>query len=446
MKPILVLISVVAAVPLPTKPQLNYQLGEIVALTHFNMATFFRDGDPACNATNWDQSRHPASFAPSNLNISNWIESYQALGVSSAILTAKHGCGFFLWPTSVTFPDGRNYGYHVGGPGGIGVDVVKEFTEKMKAAGLPYSFYFSFKDNFYLNALNDVVTNRSLLPGQVNLTQPQFEDVHLAAVKELWSSYGPLTEIWFDGGINPRIAPRITALLSQYQPQAVGMGAGIENWPHDVSWVGTESGLPAYPIWSLGCAPSGKGSRGDPNSNDFCPKQCDVTLQTPAAWFWLPNHAIHTLAELQAFYHATVGSNGVLEIDFAIDRTGRVDPAHAARYREFGNWIRSCYGTPIASSGNFVNTNEITLAIPSTVSGLNRAIIQEDLSHGQLVRSYTLEVQSSQGVWTTWATGTSVGHKRIVLNQSTSHPIQLRLRIPSSVGTPWIRLQAFDAC
>lgn len=28
----------------------------------------------------------------------------------------------------------------------------------------------------------------------------------------------------------------------------------------------------------------------------------------------------------------TVGRNGVLEMDFAIDRTGRVDPKHAARY------------------------------------------------------------------------------------------------------------------
>jgi hypothetical protein len=37
----------------------------------------------------------------------------------------------------------------------------------------------------------------------------------------------------------------------------------------------------------------------------------------------------------------------VLEMDFAIDRTGRVDPIHAARYTELGDWIRSCYGTPV---------------------------------------------------------------------------------------------------
>ena len=144
-------------VPLPTEAQLNYQRQEIVALvkpahphptrgdpiphgpsqTHFNMATFFRNGDPACDASNWAESQKPSSFAPTRLNISNWIEGYKAIGARSAILTAKHGCGFLLWPTNVTLPDGSNYNYHVGGNGGLGVNVAKEFAEKMSEAGLP---------------------------------------------------------------------------------------------------------------------------------------------------------------------------------------------------------------------------------------------------------------------------------------------------------------------
>jgi alpha-L-fucosidase len=179
-------------VPLPTPAQLHYQQQEIVALTHFNMATFFREGDPACDASNWQDSQKPSAFAPTNLNISNWIESYKAVGAKSAILTAKHGCGFFLWPTNVTLPNGENYGYHVGGPGGIGRDIVGEFTAAMGAAGLPHSFYFSLKDNFYLNAISDNVKPSGLLPGMANVTQEQFEDIHVAALTELWSRYGNL--------------------------------------------------------------------------------------------------------------------------------------------------------------------------------------------------------------------------------------------------------------
>ena len=35
-------------VPVPTAAQLRYQRAEIVALTHFNMASFVQNGDPGC--------------------------------------------------------------------------------------------------------------------------------------------------------------------------------------------------------------------------------------------------------------------------------------------------------------------------------------------------------------------------------------------------------------
>jgi alpha-L-fucosidase len=148
---------------LPTAPQLRYQQQEIVGITHFNMATFYQDGDPACNRNNWGTSQNPSSFAPTNMNISNWVESYLDMGIKSVILTAKHGCGFLLWPTNVTLPDGSNYGYHVGGKGGIGIDVVSAFAKAMTENGLAHSFYYSLKDSFYLNAYADKVRNgRSL--------------------------------------------------------------------------------------------------------------------------------------------------------------------------------------------------------------------------------------------------------------------------------------------
>ena len=41
--------------------------------------------------------------------------------------------------------------------------------------------------------------------------------------------------------------------------------------------------------------------------------------------------------------------NGMLELDFAIDRDGLVRPTHATRYKELGSWIRKCYGSPTYS-------------------------------------------------------------------------------------------------
>lgn len=73
----------------------------------------------------------------------------------------------------------------------------------------------------------------TLLPGQINVTQDQFEDISVAAVTELWSTYGPLNEIWFDGGISERIHGRIVPLLQKYAPDAVCYGAGIQNSPNE---------------------------------------------------------------------------------------------------------------------------------------------------------------------------------------------------------------------
>ena len=43
--------------PMPTKSQLQWQKNGIMALIHFNMATFFHNGDPGCSAANWNLSK-----------------------------------------------------------------------------------------------------------------------------------------------------------------------------------------------------------------------------------------------------------------------------------------------------------------------------------------------------------------------------------------------------
>ncbi len=82
-------------------------------------------------------------------------------------------------------------------------------------------------------------------------------------------------------------------------------------------------------MWSTGCDNGG----GDPNSQQWCPGTADTTLQEGDHWFYVPGEPIRSLAELIFVYHATVGRNAVLELDFAISRTGKVDPVHAARYK-----------------------------------------------------------------------------------------------------------------
>lgn len=106
------------------------------------MATFFHDGDPGCSSQNWNgcdplggcDASNPRSFNPTNLNVSTWIESMLEINAAWGVLTAKHGCGFLLWETNVTLPDGSPYGYNVNGS----TQVMELFSAAARDAGLGY--------------------------------------------------------------------------------------------------------------------------------------------------------------------------------------------------------------------------------------------------------------------------------------------------------------------
>ena len=51
--------------------------------------------------------------------------------------------------------------------------------------------------------------------GQVNVTQKTYEQVVYDQVTELWSKYGALGEIWFDGGILSDWRASLSTLLAK---------------------------------------------------------------------------------------------------------------------------------------------------------------------------------------------------------------------------------------
>ena len=421
------IVEAAAAQPLPqpTPQQLAWQKNEIMALIHFNMATFFVNGDPGCSATNWPQSQHPAAFKPSKLNASQWTVSIKALGVKEAVLTAKHGCGFLLWPTNTTLPDGSPYTYHVPPE----LNVLQQFSDAMEAAGIGHGFYYSLTNNMFLNVHSHYVQNGSLLPGQQKVTQAQFEAIALAQVTELWTRFGALNEIWFDGGYTTDMKAQLTKLLSSHQPTAIGYnGGGISLNP--VRWSKTEGDVPpgGPDVWSTACGDTDWGAGSPPeNCTDpaapaiFYPSGTDYTLQSGDTWFWEPplGDAAHPapvplrpLDELIYTYHQTVGANTVMELDFAIDRDGLVQASHAALYERFGKWIRSCYGEQNLMA-RASTSSSVTVAL-APGEAFDRIVLQEDQSTGQKIRRWTVEWTADGVNWSGFGSGASIGNKRNV--------------------------------
>jgi hypothetical protein len=65
-----------------------------------------------------------------------------------------------------------------------------------------------------LNVQGGLVQPGPLTPGQVKVTQEQYEAIAIAQVKELWSKYPGLVELWFDGGYRPTVKQQLTQVYS----------------------------------------------------------------------------------------------------------------------------------------------------------------------------------------------------------------------------------------
>lgn len=232
--------------PVPTDSQLRWHEREIGVIIHFNMATL--NGSQGC-----DVSTVPSisQFNPTKLNVSQWVDSMVDLGAKYAVYVAKHNCGFCTWDTKVQFPDYNfQYNYSILYSPVNTRNVVKEFVEACYHRGIQTGFYYSVVSNSYLNVENGQVRNGSLSPGQVKVSQTEYDQIVVAQLTELWEQYGPLSEIWFDGGYTEDLKDQLEKLLA-LQPNAVAFnGLGVSKNP--VRWVGTESGQSPYPNWSTG--------------------------------------------------------------------------------------------------------------------------------------------------------------------------------------------------
>ena len=152
-------------------------------------------------------------------------------------------------------------------------------------------------------------------------------------------------------------------------------------------------------------------------------------------------------------YHQTAGRNCLLMLDLTPDRTGLIPPAYATRYKELGDFIRSCYNTSAIPTDRFIlDDSSIHIQVfNSSPITVDRSVIQEDQTQGQVVRSYTVDVQFANATnttqWITVAQGTSIGNKKIDIWQAGPQLISaVRLNITNAVDTPVIKAFTVHLC
>ena len=182
--------------PLPSTKQREFQRLELMAYVHFGLATY-------------DQSTAaPASeFNPTSVDANQWVTALASAGFRQVVLVAKHYDGFCLWPSAYTDYSVKASPWR-GGKG----DVVREFTDAARAAGLRVGLYLSpWDENF---------------PS----TGDGYEAYLRNQLTELLSNYGPIAEIKFPGNHAPASVDwaGIAQLAHELQPETlVWMGPEI---------------------------------------------------------------------------------------------------------------------------------------------------------------------------------------------------------------------------
>ncbi|NOX54103.1 MAG: alpha-L-fucosidase [Planctomycetes bacterium] len=298
----------------------RYQRLRFGMFIHFTIKTFV-DGPF------WDVMRGPLApadrFAPSKLDVDQWIRTARAAGMRYAVLTAKHYLGFALW-------DSRCTDYDIGASP-VSVDIVERFVTACRKYGLAPGLYY---------ALGADVAHRR----DKKMNEAEYFDHARKQITELLSNYGPVLVMWFDamGKVPPERWRGIYETVKSLQPDCLVVtnhghgsnGTRIRFWPTDV--IGAERTLPppeGHDPWM-----SHKGKK------YYIPMEtCDTSAvgTFSKGWFWEPGEQMKEVQrELLPLYRRTTERHANLLLNVAIDREGRVPAAAAQRLAELGQAIQ----------------------------------------------------------------------------------------------------------
>ena len=373
----------------------------------------------------------PMLFNPTQLDTDQWIETAKAAGAEYVVLVAKHGSGFSLWPSKAHDYSILNSPY-LNGQG----DIVSDFIGSCEKYGMRPGIYYHTGYNAYCQVDN---------PGKVLSGDPEeqkrYNSTVIQQVTELWTNYGELFEIWFDGGILSleQGGPDIIALLWRYQPKAV-VFQGPKGTPSLARWVGNEQGKAPYPCWSTvrnftgdnECPTPGAGSA---KGTVWAPAESDMPNRNHQ-WIWVEDtdHLLYSVDDLLECYYLSVGRNTNLLIGMVIDNRGLVPEADVKQFTEFGRRIRRQFGKKIKDVCGQGETFTIDIGYPTQI---DHVVVMENIAEGERVREYVIEAMVGRE-WIEICQGFSIGHKRIERFDAIKTS-QVRLRCVSSIAEPIIQ-------
>jgi len=134
-------------------------------------------------------SELPASFNPSKFDPAEIASLAKLAGMKYIMFTTKHHSGFCMWDTKTTSYNIMNTAYHK--------DLLQEFVDATRKAGLQVGFYFSPEDfNFYYRHKLPISRDTMLMSTAI---KEEFDDFTRKQCEELMTHYGKIDLLFIDG-------------------------------------------------------------------------------------------------------------------------------------------------------------------------------------------------------------------------------------------------------
>jgi alpha-L-fucosidase len=422
---------------------------------HFGMSTFtgYEFGEFSAEAK---------VYAPTALDVDQWIRVAREGGMKYAVLTTKHCYGHALWNSRLT-------DYDVGS-GPVKTDVVRAFVDACRKFGVKPGFY-------YLLGWDKV--------NQWARTPVDYEAFCRGQIEELLTGYGPITEIWLDipwdmGPDTEGVLKRLYAKIKSLQPDCLVLlnqsfvdGSAVRSMPP--TYAHREFDRPPVLLWpkdiNNGEVVPPPAAGHDPRiavrgTTYYMPMEtCDTLAHH---WFWEAGDALKSVRTLVRIYRSTVDRGANLLLDLAPDRTGRIPEATAKRLMEMKAALANpslippslTFGAPATASSVYQNDKEFEpgRAVDDDSNtrwaadeaardgwleidlGASREFDGAYLSEGwDRVRSFVLETRESDGKpWNSFCSGTTIGTAGLTLAFPRTRGRHVRLHVLEASGGPSI--------
>ena len=422
--------------PVPTENQLWWQDLEMYAFIHYSMNTYT---DQEWGFGNEDLQL----FNPSDLDCRQWARVCKQAGMRGIIFTAKHHCGFCMWPSQYTEYSVKNTPWKQGKG-----DVVRELADACREEGLKFAVYLSPWDR-----------------NHPEYGRKEYVTYFRNQLRELLTNYGDIFEVWFDGanggdgwygGANERRTidrttyyewPETYRMIRLLQPHCLIWNDGSDRG--DLRWVGTEAGNVGETNWSLlnkdGEVTWNMLHYGLEDGDSWVPSETNTSIRP--GWFYheTENAHVKSLSKLMDTYYKSVGRNSTLLLNFPIAPNGRIHPIDSLRGIAFNKMIHEVFKTDLAANAKKHTKNNETIIDFGKPTAFNRFVAEEDIRYGQRVKKFSLEAEIN-GKWQPLKDAlveqgdglTTIGHRRIICFP-TVNATRIRLTILDAKCQPVIK-------